>query len=148
MKKITMLLVGFLFAFVSYGQIEVVHTAPYDSVLKVETVYTGLINLSGSYSSLVIQGLCTDVGGTPDGTLILQGSVDGTTFTNLAPEPGVIIYRPNNDTLTITAGAVQTVEFVGNPYNFYRWKATGTANDSTLITTTYVYKVNYTKDYR
>jgi hypothetical protein len=141
MKKITMLIVAVLFAFVSYGQVEKVHTAPYDSVLAVETVYTGLIKLSGAYGTLVIQGLCTDVGGTPDGTLILQGSVDGTTFTNLAPETGSIVYRPNNDTLTITAGAVQTVHFIDPPYNYYRWKATGTANDSTLITTTYVYKI-------
>lgn len=147
MKKITILFVAMLFAIASYAQIEKVHTAPYDSVLAVETVYTGLISLSGSYSSLTIQGLCTEIKDS-DGTLILQGSTDGVSYTNLAPEAGVIIYRPNNDTLTITAGAIQQVQFVGNPYNFYRWKATGTANDSTIITTTYVYKVDYTKSYR
>jgi len=143
MKNFKILFVLAIFAFLSLSvtaQKERVNTAPYDSVLTTETVYTGLINILQETNSLVIQGLCTDVGGTPDGTLILQGSVDGVSYVNLAPETGQIIYRPNNDTLTITAGAIQSVFFVKNPYNFYRWKVTGTANDSTLVTTTYTYK--------
>jgi len=140
MKKLTFLLsLVMLVTMTTFAQRERVITAPFDSVVAVETVYTGLINLQTKAESLLIQGLCTEVA-TSDGTLILQGSCDGVTYANLAPETGQIIYRPGNDTLTITAGAIQTVLFVGNPYNFYRWKVTGTASDTTIITTTYTYK--------
>lgn len=142
MKKLFLIFVLALFTVATYAQAERVHTASYDSVLAVEIVYTGLVQVSGSYASVTIQGLCTDVGGTPDGTLILQGSVDGTSYINLAPKAQRFLYFPDNDTLTIVAGAIQTVSIVGNPFNYYRWKATGTASDSTLITTTYVYKKN------
>jgi len=143
MKKLLIISVMMLFAFASFSQRpEKVNTAAFDSVLAVEIVYTGNIQLNGSYNSLVIQGLCTDVGGTPDGTLILQGSVDGTSYINLAPKAQRFLYFPDDDTLDITAGAIQTVYIVGNPFAYYRWKATGTASDSTLITTTYIYKEN------
>lgn len=144
MKKfIFAILAIFMIAFTATAQYNSgkVFTADYDSVLAVETVYTGNVYLSKAVDVLTIQALCTDVGGTPDGTLILQGSVDGTSYINLAPETGVIVYRPNNDTLTITAGAIQTVEIHDPAFNYYRWKVTGTANDSTLVTTKYVYKI-------
>lgn len=124
------------------GQANQVLTAPYDSVLTTETVYTGLINIQSSPDVILISGLCTDVGGTPDGTLILQGSIDGTSYINLAPVTGFISYFPNNDTLTITSGAIQTVAIWKSAYNFYRWKVTGTASDSTLVTTKYIYKTS------
>lgn len=142
MKKLFALAVIMAFVMTSFAQLTKgkVYTADYDSVLKVETVYTGNIYVKGDYDKLTIQALCTDVGGTPDGTLILQGSVDGTSFINLAPETGVYVYRPNNDTLTITAAAIQTVEITNPGFAHYRWKVTGTANDSTLITTKYIVK--------
>ena len=144
MKKLFVLfsMISLLFAVEVNAQPNVVLTASYDSVLAVETVYTGTINIQSNPDVVLIQGLCTDVGGTPDGTLILQGSIDGTSYINLAPVTGKIAYFPNNDTLTITAGAIQTVAIYENAFNYYRWKATGTANDSTLITTKYIYKIN------
>lgn len=142
MKKLLLLTAALLIAFASQAQYTKgkVYTADYDSVLTVETVYTGNVYVKGDYDKLTIQALCTDVGGVPDGTLILQGSVDGTSFVNLAPETGVYTYRPNNDTLTITAAAVQTVEITNPGFTHYRWKVTGTDGDSTLITTKYVVK--------
>lgn len=142
MKKIIILTISMLFAVASFAQLQKgkVYTAAFDSVLAVETVYTGTITVTGVYDKLTIQGLCTDVGGTPDGILLLQGSVDGTSYVDLAPETGLYTYRPDNDTLTITAGAIQTVEITNPGLNYYRWRAVGTENDSTLITTKYVVK--------
>lgn len=140
MKKLFVLFVAVTLSLISFGQVERVITAPYDTVQKVETIYTGNAYVRGTYGLLTIQALCTELGGTSDGTLILQGSVDGTSYINLAPETGVYIYRPNNDTLTITSGAIQTVEIHDPGFSYYRWKVTGTANDTTLITTKYTYK--------
>ena len=141
MKKFILILVLGLFTLASFAQQRGrVYAASYDSVLAVETVYTGVVAIQSNPDVILIQMLCTDVGGTPDGHVILQGSIDGTSYINLAPETGVLVYRPNNDTLTITAGAIQTIAIYGNPFNYYRWKATGTSGDSTLITTQYIYK--------
>jgi hypothetical protein len=143
MKKLFLIFVLALFTVASFAQRpEITNTAASYQLTKVETAYTGQVQLHGSWASVVIQALCTQDGGTSDGQLILQGSVDGTSYINLAPKAQRFLYFPDNDTLTITSGAIQTVVIVGNPFAYYRWKATGTANDTTTVSTTYIFKEN------
>lgn len=140
MKKLILILTLALFTATAFAQRGAVYTATYDTIIGNETIYTGLIPLSGAYETVTIQALLTQVGGISDGQLILQASVDGTSYINLAPVTGRFDYFPNNDTLTITNGAIQTVTITDNPFNYYRWKGIGTAGDSTLITTKYTFK--------
>lgn len=85
--------------------------------------------------TLSISGLCSNISGTSEGTIILQGSndaggldwvnIDATTFPNAGFTP--------NDTITITDG--QPYHFL-IPINFkyYREKITGGASDATGVT--------------
>jgi hypothetical protein len=118
-----------------------VYSSSYDTLNGNETVNfpirsTGFTN---GYQTLTIQALCTEIGGTSDGTLILQGSVDGTSYVTLQDATDFMYSYPN-DTLTITDGAVATWVIIKTPYNYYRIQGGGTASDSTLITPKYVYK--------
>ena len=79
-----------------------------------------------------IQALCTELGGTSDGTLILKGSVDGTTYVTLSETAGLINFYPN-DTLTITDGAAWLVTIQSKLFNYYKVVGAGTASDTTLI---------------
>lgn len=80
-----------------------------------------------------IQALCTQLGGTSDGTLILKGSVDGTTYVTLSETAGLINFYPN-DTLTITNGAAWLVTIQEKLFNYYKVVGAGTASDTTLVT--------------
>lgn len=74
---------------------------------------------------------CTQLGGTSDGTLLLQGSSNGTSFVTLTE--GVVHFYPN-DTLTITNGAVWIIDASASHFNYYRVRGAGTVGDTTLIT--------------
>ncbi len=98
------------------------------TVDTVETLYTE--TLSGVKA---IQLVCTELGGTSDGVIRIQGSVDGTNWVNLTSVPGVYDFFPN-DTLTITDGA--NLLFRVNDNNsipFFRASVTGTASDTTRV---------------
>ena len=116
-----------------------VYSVAVDTLNGNETVNFTLGQITGGYETLTIQALCTNIGGTSDGTLILQGSVDGTSYLTINDETGVLKGYPN-DTLTITDGAVVQWVVQDTPWNFYRIQGAGTASDTTLITGKYVYK--------
>ena len=80
-----------------------------------------------------IQVLCTQLGGTSDGTLLLKASVDGVTYTTLAETSNAINFYPN-DTLTITNGASWLIDVKGKLFNYYEVVGAGTASDTTLVT--------------
>lgn len=139
MKK-TLILLAFVFmASLTYGQKGRVYSVAVDSLNGAETVNFTLSKITGSYSSVSIQALCTELGGTSDGTLILQGSVDGISYITMTDATGVLQSYPN-DTLTITDGAVVQWVVKDNPFNYYRAQGGGTASDSTLVTVKYTYK--------
>lgn len=116
-----------------------VYSVSVDTLNGNETVNFTLGQITGGYETLTIQALCTQVGGTSDGTLILQASVDGTSWLTVQDATGVLKGYPN-DTLTITNGAVAQWVVDETPWNFYRVQGAGTASDSTLVTVKYVYK--------
>lgn len=80
-----------------------------------------------------IQALCTNVGGTSDGTLILKGSVDGVTYITVSEKAGEFSFYPN-DTLTITDAAGWLVNVVNEPFLYYKVVGGGTSSDTTTIT--------------
>lgn len=124
---------------ISFGQKGRVYSVATDTLNGAETVNFTLSQITGSYPSLSIQALCTNIGGTSDGTLILQGSVDGISYVTMTDATGVLTSYPN-DTLTITNGAVVQYIVQDNPFNYYRVQGGGTASDSTLISVKYTYK--------
>ena len=130
MKK---LFVIFLFAVISFtaGAQKLV-TLTADTVQGNETIYIASDEISDSWDHVTIQVLCTETGGTADGTVTLQGSVDGTNYVPLTDYSGIVKGYPN-DSLTIADGAVTSWVINGVPYNYYRLKIAGTASDSTLI---------------
>jgi len=140
MKKLLVLLVA-IFAFVAFANAQKVYTMTADTLNGSETVNISAAKISSSSKgTLALQALCTEVGGTSDGTLLLQGSVDGTSFNTITNVVGKFDFFPN-DTLTITDGAVMHCMITGSPFNYYRWQGAGTASDSTLVTPKYSPKV-------
>jgi hypothetical protein len=139
MKKIILISILFLSVLVANAQRGRVYSVAVDTLNGNETVNFTLGQVTGSYDVLTIQALCSNIGGTSDGTLILQGSVDGTSYLTINDATGVLKGYPN-DTLTITDGAVVQYVVDETPWNFYRIQGAGTANDSTLVTVKYVYK--------
>lgn len=139
MKKILILFAFVLMTSISFGQRGIVKSVAVDTLNGSETVNFTLSSITGSYESVAIQALCTEIGGTSDGTLILQGSVDGTSYITMTDVVGVLTSYPN-DTLTITNGAVVQYVVHDNPFNYYRVQGGGTASDSTLVTVKYTYK--------
>jgi len=94
------------------------------------------VNFTGMRGANQIQALCTQIGGTSDGTLILQGSVDGVSYLTVQETTNMFKSYPN-DTLTITNGAIWLVDVQNNPFRYYRVVGGGTASDTTLITITW-----------
>lgn len=139
MKKFLFTLAFVLSVVAINAQVGRVYSVSVDTLNGNETVNFTLGQITGGYSTLTIQALCTQVGGTSDGTLILQTSVDGTSWRTVQDAIGVLKGYPN-DTLTITNGAVVQWVVDETPWNFYRVQGAGTASDSTLITVKYVYK--------
>ena len=126
-----------------------VGTVDADTLLAVETINFDLGTFTGTYESLAVVALCTDLGGTPDGTLALHGSLDGTSYVFISGAAGgnILTTSPKAsytgtdfNQRTITAGLVASWTVIGTPYKYYRVAAIGTANDSTLVTVKYMYK--------
>ena len=113
-------------------------TVTVDTINGAETVNFALERITGNYDASIVT-LCTQVGGTSDGSLILQGSIDGTTYETLTETTGLIHFWPN-DTLTIVDGAEWAIMLISTPFRYYREQGAGTSGDSTLITIKYTLK--------
>lgn len=137
------LIVLFVLALLSFGTVEAqrgtVYTLAVDTLQGAETVNFEAIKITGDYNSIVIQALCTQTGGTSDGSLILKGSVDGVTYTTLVTTDNFLYAYPN-DTLTITNGASVQWVLDATPFLYYRVTGAGTSGDSTKVAIKYVYK--------
>ena len=137
MKKILVLFTLFIIAL--SVQAQRVYTITPDTLTEVETEYFAVPDITGGYTALSIQVLCTELGGTSDGTVVLQGSIDGSSYVTLSDDENYI-KGFTNDSLTITDGAVNAWVIYNPNMVSYRVAATGTANDTTLITTKYFLK--------
>ncbi len=123
----------------SYAQKGKTVTMAVDTLQGNETVNFALSpTFSGEYS-LTIQVLCTELGGTSDGSLRLEMSLDGTSWEAFTSTANVMYAFPN-DTLTIVDGAVVTWTIVNTPWSKYRFVGAGTASDTTLISGKYIFK--------
>ena len=139
MKKILLILVFVISVLAVNAQIGRVTTITPDTLTAVETEYFAIPSITGSYGSTAIQVLCTQLGGTSDGSALLQGSLDGTSYQTLNAGSTNIDFS-TNDTLTITNGVIWLIEITEPAYVNYRIAATGTANDTTLVTTKFIIK--------
>ncbi len=65
-----------------------------------------------------------------------RGSVDNVSYETLQQSTNGIqpYFNTNDDTLTITNGAIWLVDVTGLNFNYYRFEGDGTASDTTLIT--------------
>jgi hypothetical protein len=138
MKRILTLIL-MLVAFSSFAQIGVVRTVLIDTLDNTNAKNSDVITVSGSYRSIAIQALCTQLGGTSDGTLVLKGSVDGTSYQTISSSGGFAKFY-TADTHTITNGSVWLAVLQNAPFKYYRVTGTGTANDTTYVTLKYVLK--------
>lgn len=139
MKKLIFILVFAIVAIAANAQKGKVKTLAVDTLQGAETVNFGVITATGDYRSIDIQAVCTELGGTSDGTLFLKGSVDGLSYIDITDASGLLKGFPN-DTLTITDGAIWNVVIQDVPFKYIRPSGTGTASDTTSIQFKYVFK--------
>jgi len=147
-KLIVILFVGFigLGCFAQSGAIKTIVT---DTIKGNETVaFAATERFKGNYI-LTMQALCTDLGGTPDGTLFLEGSVDNVSWERITYQTGLNAnffasdstkITKSESTFTIVDALSCGVTFENTNWNYYRWKGVGTASDTTGVTMTYTWK--------
>lgn len=142
MRKIitlfAILLLGVAVSAQSFNQLV---TITADTLTKVETEYFTLQPITSTVKSIAIQAAYTDAGGSPDGTILLQGSLDGTSYQTLNSGASNIDWFPN-DSIDITDSTeiVWLIEIANPAFRYYRIAATGTADDTTLIAPKYFIK--------
>ena len=124
MKKLLILLVSMVVMLSANAQ----YTST-DSLNGADTVYIVMTNAGMAQIS------CTQTGGTSDGTITAEASIDGSFWVPLDTTNTAWFDYSGNDTLTITDGATWIVTF--KELYKYRFKAIGTAGDSTLLETSF-----------
>jgi len=148
MKKIVLFLAIIALGVISYGQKAKTHTLTVDTIKGAETVNFDLGQVTGGYETFTVQALCTQTGGTSDGTLTLYGSVDGTSWVfinavgaeTLTASPKASITGADLNQLTITDAMVGSWVVKDTPYLYWRVAGVGTSGDSTSVAVTYTYK--------
>lgn len=133
MKKLVFILFMAVLSVTAFAQKGAPLTFTGDTVQGAETIYVTVATGIGTSTPVGIQALCTQLGGTTDGTLSLQGSVDGTNFVAVTDQQGLVKGYPN-DSLTMTNGASQVWLIEKSLFTAYRLKVEGTSADTTLIT--------------
>jgi len=134
MKKFILLFAVMLFGLIATAQT----TLTNDTLQGAETVYFDSFRYTGA-GDVVYQALCTELGGTSDGTLVLQGSIDGTNWNTLTEKTNYFIFFPS-DTLTIVDGGVFTAVIKKSALNYFRSQGIGTSGDTTLVSHKWDYK--------
>lgn len=111
-----------------------------DTIQGAETVTFAEFSTTGSYNTITIEMLCSELGGTSDGTLTLYGSLDGTNFVFVNGVGGLVIASPkasNTGTdlnqLTITDALVASWVVQGSPYDDWKVLGVGDTGDTTLV---------------
>lgn len=149
MKKLILILLIAFVAFASQAQRGVVVILQTDTLKGVtgNPKSSPTITLSGTYESLCIQGLFTQLGGTSDGNTAVYGSVDGTSWSLLNGVGGMVIAGPKASTtgtdlnqLTITNAMVANWTILKPACKYYKVVSNGTSADTTKVVFKYVYK--------
>jgi len=150
MKKLIILLAFVIVAIAASAQTRgKVFTVASDTLIGNETVNFAIGGTwTNVYDHITITALCTQVGGTSDGTLAVYGSLDNTnwTFVNgvgagvITASPKASITGADLNQITITDALVADWVISGSPYKYLRVAGVGTASDSTLISIKYMVK--------
>lgn len=139
MKKIIFSLIFVLAAIVGYGQQVSTITDQIEGV----TVLNVPISNSGSYQSLSIDLVCTQIGGTSEGTIVLQGGNTTSTYSTLSSTDfsNNVSYL-TNDTLTVADAAVWKIIIDKPAFRYYNLRAVGGVGDTTQVVIKYTFKNN------
>lgn len=110
-----------------HAQVYTLTLAAGDTVVNTATV-AKTFNISGDYKGIVVNPVFTKISGTVAGTIKLQGSLDGTTYTDVASQ-----------TFTATDIATgQTLWYVAAPLaRYYKITWTGTGTMSAVLSGRY-----------
>ncbi len=101
-----------------------------DTIQGAETV-----NFTSMQGAKYIQVLCEDdFGGTSDGLLMLQGSVDGVSWDDLFTNDNYWYSSIDSDSLTIAPDATWVINAGNLNFPYYRLTGDGTSGDTTLVT--------------
>ncbi len=92
--------------------------------------------------------LCTQLGGTSDGTLALYGSIDGTNYSFIngvgadviTASPQASITGPDLNQITITNTLVPSWVVKEAPYRHYKIVGVGTSGDTTKVALKYMFR--------
>lgn len=125
-----------------------INTVTVDTIQGAETVNFAVVQLRSNYDILSITALCTELGGTSDGTLTLYGSFDNTNFVFInGVSGGVVTASPQAsitgtdlNQVTITDALVANWVVEKNPYQYYRIAGVGTTGDTTQINISYKFQ--------
>jgi adenylyl- and sulfurtransferase ThiI len=132
MKKIICFLLSAVLLIATQSQAQVYSStlAAGDTVVDAGTA-AKTFNISGDYKGIVVNPIFTKISGTVAGTIKLQGSLDGSTYTDVASQ-----------TFTATNIATgQTLWYVSAPLaRYYKITWTGTGTMSAVLS--YKYRVN------
>lgn len=150
MKKLFILFAFVLVTTLTFAQSRnSVHVVTVDTIQGAETVNFAVTTLKANQELISITALCTELGGTSDGTLTLHGSLDDTNwiFINGAADGGVVTASPkasltgtDMNQITITDALVANWVVNKNPYIYYRVAGVGTSGDTTLINIKYKFQ--------
>jgi hypothetical protein len=122
---------GFIFMMMALFAVQLGLSQRVLSAVTVDSIETNYSPVATFPKAL--QATCEELGGTADGTIRLQGSIDGSNWVNLTTISGVYDFFPN-DTLDISDGATLIVRISdGRAIPFYRFAVTGTLNDTTRV---------------
>lgn len=125
MKKLVLLLAIAFVALAANAQRTIV-----DTIKGAETV-----NFTAMVFADEIQVLCEDdFGGTSDGLLMLQGSINGTTWYDILTNDAFWYSSIANDSLTIVDNATWGINVSNLGFPRYRITGDGTSGDTTKVT--------------
>lgn len=129
MKKLIFLfaLVIGLTAFTKAQSVITLPLATGDTVVNTATV-SKVFTITGAYKGISVQAKWTEISGTTAGTIKLQGSMDGTLYTDIASQTG--------SATDVASG--QLIFYVTAPFlKYYKVTWTGTGTMSDVLTVRY-----------
>ena len=123
MKKLLFLLVAMIAMITVDAQKAVFTMTGSDTIVNTASVSVSQ-TYSSEYGNVAFQAVVTKVSGTVAGTVLLQGSLDGTNYVDIS-----------TDTLSLTDVATQSKLWSvdANPYKYYRLKGTGSGTMAAII---------------
>jgi len=133
MKKFIFLLAFVALAFSANAQVVAMKATTGNTSDTVTNTGTEVLSaqVNGYNKVVTVQVLITRLSGTLAGNVVLQGSLDGTTYTTLTQ----VAQPSNNDTVTLTNVAATSCIYVIEPskYLYYRVSVTGSGTMTARI---------------